>query len=209
VESLEPAPVRVKGATLVFTKADGRVTEATTDQKGEYSLLIDPESRYTVTVKVRHNCWVHRPSFKLTAGARLNLDFTVVFCPYADGEPPPGTVLQHCPPTGMSYREDRVPLGGDASDYLIVAFGNCHVENGTVIYKPLAIATYPDAVLPVTISFDAYTIKADFVELKKAERVLKVTGRVTITDGRNAPSRTASCVSLKLIGPHPRIVQCE
>jgi hypothetical protein len=218
----------VPGATVSFLRSDGQSVKVTTNQLGEYEVLLDPEYDYTMAVAGQQLCAMHRPPFRALRGSALKFDFRTTICGIIDGvfvrgsdsKPHDDRFLyrqyyrsaydSHAP---YWFFEESVALGDGDYPWVVVAFGERDEDQHGVSYGPFRIppnimklAKYR---LPVTIRFDTYTVQANGVKLDQKTRILRAEGGVLIADGLNDQPPEATCVLFDLSRKEPRPAQCK
>jgi hypothetical protein len=205
-------PERVNGAKVIFRDADGRIVQAIANKIGEYEASLTPERDYTITVEGMSVCAMHRPAFRAKAGVSLRFDFVTTICGIIDhiriGPPiSESDDFRHYydTPTPYWFFEERVPIGEDHRN-LIIAFG-AQKQDTSVTYGPFHVPKY-QGVLPVTVSFGTYTVRADKAVLDRRALTLLIEGNVSVADGGTAPPRTERCVMLHL-DAEPQVQSCE
>jgi hypothetical protein len=232
VSVLDDETALVPGALILFQRSDGQNVKVTTNQVGEYEVVLDPEYDYTVAVGGNALCEIHRPEFRPKPGSALRFDFTTTVCGIIDYRvttAPPGTksVLKPEPKPNDSrphyrqyYRssydskapywffEESIALGKKEDQWLVIAFGE-RDEDGQIKYGPFLLPKSPAIHLPVTISFGTYSVRADRAEWDQKRRTLRAEGNVAVADGLNHPPRRASCVLLDLHRTPPKPKGCQ
>jgi hypothetical protein len=218
----------VQGAIVSFLRSDGEYLKVTTNEAGQYEVLLDPGYDYTMTVAGQALCEMHRPPFRPRRGSVLKFDFTTTICGIID------VVFQgesHSKPNDdrrfyrQYYRssydsrapywffEESVALGKAEDSWLVVAFGERDEDQHGIRYGPFRlrhhIPGFSPNRLPVTLRFGTYTVQADAVKLNQKTRTLRAEGSVSIADGLNHPSREASCIVFDLNRPVPLPKQCR
>lgn len=192
----------VPGATVSFLRSDGQSVEVTTNQRGEYEVLLDSEYDYTMAVVGQMLCAMHRPPFRPLRNSALKFDFRTTNCGIIDGfwakpsHSRPHDDRFYYRPYYRSEYDSRVPywffeesvaLGEGDYPWLVVAFGQRNDDGHRVSYGPFRIWPNPMELakyrLPVTIRFDTYTVQADLVNWDQNARMLRAEGGVLIADG--------------------------
>lgn len=146
----------VPGAVVTFLRTDGQMVKVTTNQAGEYEVLLDPEYGYTMVVAGKQLCAMHRPPFRPRRGSVLKFDFTTTICGIIDGvysghsESKPNddrwlyrTYYKSSYDSNAPYWffEESVALGKDADPWLVVAFGEREQAQLGVRYGPFVSLT--------------------------------------------------------------------
>lgn len=212
-------PARLGGAKIVFQDADGSAVETVTNSTGEYTASLTPGHDYTVSVTSKGFCPVHRPVFRLSPNSIVRFDFTItLLCPgdriawstkhdktERDAERDDLYINSSIP----YYFEESVTLGTSHLRTLIIAFGKRNKGDLRVEYAPLPSREHPEIRMPVTITFDTYTVKADSAVIDRRTRVLRAEGNVYVADGTDSPSHVESCVTLRLDDAEPRVQSCS
>jgi hypothetical protein len=214
---------RVAGARVLFQGSDGRNFKATTNQVGEYEVVLDAMKEYTLSVGGQQLCQLHRPAFLAKPGSALRFNFSSSICGIIDGVliVPPGVAHNdnrpyyraYCPSDDKNYPywsfEEGIPLRNENDGWIVIAFGS-RVDEGKVRYGPFRMRQHVPGTplfLPVTISFDTYTIRADTAVLDRRGGVLKAEGHVE--DGTASSAKSQSCVSIALSAEQPRPEMCS
>ncbi len=221
VSELTDGLTRVNGAKLFFRRSDGQTVVTTTNKSGEYHVSLDPGYSYTVSLTADQLCSSHRPEFRPVPGQIVKFDFTTTRCGYIDTRihPNPGPTglkpndnrlyyrLYYETPSPHWFFEQSIAFGRDPAQELLIAFGK---RDGSmqVRYGPFHNREYPQSVLPVVVSFDTYTIRADSVVLDSRTRILRAEGNVSVADG-GSQARTESCVMLRLDDTEPEPHRCQ
>lgn len=197
---------RLGGTKVVFRPTDGTAVEVVSNQVGEYEAFLKEGKDYTVSLVSHGLCNIHRPLFRVKYGAVLRFDFTTTFgqniglvLEQSSVHPYPTNELPFCD-------EEAVPLGKSHERSLVLGFGMYSKDGTTSRYDGLPVTGKSGSRLPVTISFDTHTIRADTVLLDRKARVLRAEGNVSTADGTAAAPQAASCVMLRLsdVYPHPQ-----
>jgi len=184
-------PVRLKGAKVIFKADTGDVQETVTHENGVFSITLRAEVTYTVSVESRGIWGVHRPPFRLLPDARVQFNFVVGVLHSSDS-----------PPEALPKEDQRV--FGDK--VLIVASGPTEEQDEQIRYKSFQMVEKP---IPVTISFDTYTVRAQMAVLDRRTNVLRAEGNVSIEDGSSASAMKSPCVTLRSIRSAFKIENCE
>jgi hypothetical protein len=201
-------PLKVNGATIIFHSHDGTEVRAVTNSEGRYETFLETGKEYDVTMSSMGMYTMHRPTFKPAAGVNLKFDFLTA--PAANIDVFTNNPSHLHPSETLPYRdEETVAIGKRPTESLIIAFGILKREKSRRTYKALPVDGYPKASLPVTISFDTYTIHAAKATLDKNSRVLEAEGNVVITDGSDSPPKLLNCMQLRLGDQRPRPRQCR
>lgn len=193
-------------AKLIFRSADGQEVVAYPDN-GEYEAVLKGGRAYTAALLSYSLCNIQRPLFSVNPGQRLRLDFTTTLGKNINFHVEDQHVVPHPSREHPFYDEKTIPVGSDAQNNLIVGFGIVNVGDTWEKYESLPIGS-AGGHLPVTISFDLYTISADTAVLDKTKNILRAEGNVSIADGTGTPPRTASCVMLLLKEAQPHVELC-
>jgi hypothetical protein len=201
--------VPVARVKLTFSGELGKSVDVSTDPFGIYSASL-PDDVYRIRVHWIGECSiVRRAAFKLASGDRLTFDFLLVPCPIVDTEKVEVQLegLDNVSSTGPSERMD-VPLDKQQPSYreqviaaapgqrpeIIVSFGKYDHAGDKITYFSLDHATtarsasgvaVPSLPLPVTITVDRYTIRAQTVELSQGAMAFRATGNVSFSNGKN------------------------
>jgi len=209
-----------------FLRSDGEKFKATTNNVGAYEILLDPGYDYTVTAAGNQVCAIHRPVFRPKPGSALKFDFTTTMCgnieyrvvgePRSDLKKNDNRLLfrqyyrgSYDPNVPYWFFEESIAVGESKDDlWLVVAFGQ-RDGDAQVKYGPFRVPKFPVSRLPVTISFDTYTVQADSAVFDQKNRTLRVEGDVLVADGTNDPPRKASCVLLDLRKTQPLPTVCQ
>lgn len=211
---------RVSGAKVWFQRNDGQTFVATTNEIGEYETLLTSGYDYTITIAGKQLCAIHRPSLKPKPGSRLRFDFTTTYCGdigvRMTGQPSVAGPNDNRPyyrhyyetPSPHWFFEESLARGEHPNRDLVMAFGT-RKGNSQIEYGPFHIRGYPQSLLPVTISFDTYTVQADAATLNQESRVMTALGHVLVADGSDSQPRTAACVMLRLDDPELHPQACE
>jgi hypothetical protein len=221
VSELTDGLTRVSEAKLLFRRSDGQTVVAITNRFGEYHVHLDPGYNYTVSLTADQLCSSHRPEFHPLPGQILKFDFTTTRCGYIDTrvQSHPGATglkpndnrlyyrLYYDTPSPRWFFEQSITFGRGAAREMLIAFGK-RDGNARVRYGPFHNREYPQSVLPVVVSFDTYTIRADSVVLDSRTRILRAEGNVSLADG-TSQTRTESCVMLRLDEAEPEPHQCQ
>ncbi|HTY85590.1 MAG TPA: hypothetical protein VMB19_15325 [Silvibacterium sp.] len=112
------------------------------------------------------------------------------------------------------HDEETFDFGPNPTHKLMLAFGIFNQKDGKVTYESLPVPAPPPPItprnyLPVTISFDTYTITATTVVLDRKTRELRADGTVWIADGSSSPPRLVSCAVVRLDDAEPQVHECE
>lgn len=216
---------RVPGATVLFQSSDGHDFRATTNQVGEYEVALDAMKEYTVTVAGRQLCQVHRPPFLAKSGAALELNFASTICGFIDRVVVvPRNIahndnrfyyLPYYPSDDKGYPywffEEAISMAADKERWAVVAFGS-RTDKGQISYGPFRIRAHTSGgpiFLPVTISFDTYTIRADGAVLDRKANTIKAEGNVNIENGTASSARSESCIMVPLSIEQPSPQACN
>jgi hypothetical protein len=206
---------RLAGAKVAFQDSDGSAVETVTNSTGEYTASLIPGHDYAVSVTSTGFCAVHRPASLLRPSSTVRFDFTmtplcagdrIAWSPNNDKTAQEDAYFNSSIPY---YFEERVALGKSHLRTLIIAFGKRNKTDALVEYFPLPSREHPEVRMPVTITFDTYTVKADSAVIERGTRVLRADGNVSVADGTDSPQRTASCVALRLDDPDPQVQTCQ
>jgi hypothetical protein len=206
---------RLSKATVTFEINNGTKVEVNVNGDGEYHAALLQEGEYTASVRSQGMCTVHRPPFHWKSGEMLRFDFMTVICPDIDliGMPESvdgdekGNISGESRDTLMFYKERNIYFGTHDEKSLMIAFGASIREGDQVRYQsydsllgrsPIFPSRLPEGHLPVTVRFENFTISSDTAVLNKRDRLLVTAGNVSISDGTNTPSRTASCMLVDL-----------
>jgi hypothetical protein len=199
--------VRVKDANIVFERPNGINVTATTSDVGEYATTLPSEYSYTVTVTAKGFCPVHRPAFVSSSYSSLKFDFTLTAkCPgdrIVVGKPE----LYFETPI-PAYFEEGIALGKHGKSQLIISFGMRTKSDHGIQYVSLHV-TDKGAVLPVTLSFGTYTIRADHAVFDRDTGVVLAEGNVSIADGTDRAPQRRVCTALKLHESNPKPKDCR
>lgn len=199
--------VPVSGASLSFYKEGDAQEErkAITENNGRYSIDL-PQGTYRILLHWFGNCAeIHRAPFTLDSKQHFQFDFLVASCGIADTErfevPLQGdptlsseTRSQINAPSRKEgvYQEQCFSRDSHGRPEILVSFGQSESRDEQVTYYPLQeqvvknlsqkspIVPKP---LPVTITFDRYTIRALTVVLKKNSMEFEARGDVSVSDG--------------------------
>lgn len=216
---------RVPGAWVLFQGSDGHDFKATTNQVGEYEVVLGATKEYTLSVGGQQLCQLHRPAFLAKPGSVLTFNFASPLCGFIDGVRivPPGVAhndnrpyyLAYYPSEDKNYPfwpfEESIPLNNENDRWLVIAFGS-RIDQSRVRYGPFRVRQHfpgAAALLPVTISFDTYTIRADNAVLDRKSKTLEAEGHVSIEDGTASPAKSESCVLISLRTEQPRPEMCS
>jgi len=187
----------IKNATIVFTPDTGGPVEVKSDDVGQFSVFLPSGKTYSVAVAAPGFFVVHRPPFRMREGMKLKFDFMVTVFEIHDSE---GTA----PPGEYSgFAEKQVEFGSEAA---IIISGHRKENEEQIQYHSLLARENP---LPVTISFDTYTIKAERAVLDRRSNVLTAEGHVSIEDGSEKPPQKLSCIVLRTVDNAPKIEPCQ
>jgi hypothetical protein len=187
-----------------FHRSDGQNFRAITNSVDAYELFLDPGYDYTVTAGGDQLCAIHRSVFRPKPGSAFKFDFTTTMCGHIEyrvvGEPPSDLKKNDNRLLFRQYYrssydrnvpcwffEETIALGESKDDqWLVVAFGQ-RDGDAQVKYGPFRVPKFPISCLPVTISFDTYTVQADSAVFDQKNRTLQVEGDVLVADGTNDP----------------------
>jgi hypothetical protein len=205
VEVIQSGAVVPWGTDIVFSGSGGK--EYTTRAgSGHYLISLPAPDVYRVRMQIG-DCWLSRAAFHLKPGEKLELRFLGVACPsieFTTSNIPleanrpllPPEVPPLCTfPDGLPvwYREQRFkadPFGHRPE--VVVSFGRCEQSGEGVTYFDLDASLiremHPkaagDASMPVAITTERYTVRADQVTWTSREFNFYASGNVTIEDGR-------------------------
>ncbi len=180
---------RLPGARITFQPENGDPLETLTDGKGEFSISLPANVNYTITVESRGLVPVHRPPFRVKPGTTLKFDFRLIIQASEN----------------FSRGEDRFHYDGNV---FIVFYGSREFEDGLTSTRYGALRII-DNLLPVTLSFDVYTIRSDGAFLDQKTGVFQAKGNVLVEDGSGTPPQKASCTVVHPATPVPRIEPCQ
>jgi hypothetical protein len=159
----------VPGSTVSFLRSDGQSMKVTTNQLGEYEVLLDPDYDYTMAV-AGQLCAMHRPPFQPLRGSALKFDFRTTICGFIDGVFVRGsdskphddrffyrryyrsTYDSHAP---YWFFEESVALGDGDYPWVVIAFGERYEDQHVVSYGPFRIplrANIPETGLVLLIN---------------------------------------------------------
>jgi hypothetical protein len=206
-------PAGITGARVSFVASDGTVEEATTNKRGEYELLLKPDVLYTVTVRSGPTCELHRPEFRPVSGSIIEFDFLIPSeITYVDWEihgSVPARAKLIRPTPKVPYCDEEKMSFGNPPRNLIIWYGIFRAKQDSDIFDSLPVTRFPGKYLPVTISYQTYTIRADKVEFNKKSQELTATGNVSVADGSSPESMLAPCASMRLGDATPHVRRCE
>jgi len=202
----------IEGAKLTFSGSDGSVLDTTTNTKGEYEVLLKPGLQYRVTVVSGPTCILHRPAFLAKSREPLWFDFVVPSeIKYVDwsirGKQRAGTKLVR-PTLKVPYCDEETISFGNPPRDLVISYGMFDSNKDVDTYYSLPISKFPGKQVQATISYEAYTIRAERIEFHRKSDELAAIGKVSITDGGSSQVRVVSCVKLRLRG-ETRPEECE
>jgi hypothetical protein len=213
VSMMSDTPEGIKGARLSFVASDGTVVAATTNNKGEYQVLLKAEIEYNVTVVSGPACELHRPQFRPGSGSTIRFDFVVPSeITYVDwdihGSVPAG--MKSTRPTAkVPYCDEEIMSFGKPPHDLIISYGIFRSKQDSDIFESLPMTRFPGKYLPVTVSYQTSTIRADEVEFSRKNKELTATGNVSIADGSSSEPILAPCVTMQLGDTTPHVRRCE
>jgi hypothetical protein len=200
--------VLLTDATIEFRSADGATlgyTIATmTNEAGVYSASLEPGLDYTVTVTKKGFCRTRRPFFRVNPGSTIRFDFTLTTqCPgdrWVVGAPDKESFddAYFDSPLPYYFEEEIALAKSRRGRSLMIVFGTRRKGPGRVEYSSLPIKAHPEDHLPVTISFDTYTVRSDTAVLDRNTRVLRAEGHVSVEDGSDSAPVASPCVALQL-----------
>jgi hypothetical protein len=210
---MSDTPEGIKGVKLSFVTSNGTVVETTTNNKGEYQVLLKAELEYNVTVVSGPACELHRPQFRPASGSTIRFDFVVPSeITYVDwdihGSVPSGTKITR-PTVKVPYCDEETMSFGNPPHDLIISYGIFRSKPESDIFDSLPMTRFPGKYLPVTISYQTSTIRADEVEFVRKNKELTATGNVSIADGSSSEPMLASCVTIQLGDTTPYARRCE
>ena len=99
-----------------------------TDHNGKYRVSLNPNRNYTVEVRARGFCPVHRPTFRPISGQLLTLDFSLAVCTNIDP-------VNGCVGDREIRKKPWEEMGNRVRHYH--RFGRRHVEGGIINYQSL------------------------------------------------------------------------
>jgi hypothetical protein len=109
------------------------------------------------------------------------------------------------------FFEECIPYGKEGRR-MVIAFGERSGE-GLVNYGPFRVRSQipglPPISLPVTVSFDTYTITADSVTVDSKAHRLKAEGFVSVTAGSLAETTNSHLIIMPLADSQPSIAPCQ
>lgn len=171
---------------------------------------------------------INRAPFRIDAGVHLTFDFVVMACPIDDpvimrqpiGDEAKESVSPRTPnpmnvPTSEQaekYQEQLIPAQQNQWPEIIVSFGKCDNQVNEVHYFPLhqlvikRPTNTPPLVplsLPVTITVDRYTLRAEALVLDKRNMIFRASGQVSVSDGVQVTS--ARSAILRFSGGEPKV----
>jgi hypothetical protein len=222
VWGLQTIPLAGAVVELISISDEGLKYQASTDSTGRYTIAA-PTGTYKMLLSWMggDDCSeIHRASFRLDAGANLVFGFLVMQCPFSEPvitkeliEKADKKHVETRPPNPMNvpvteqtekYQEQLIPAEQNRWPEIIVSFGKYDNRPGEIRYfpfhqtlmNPFAIPNPPVPLsLPVTVTVDRYTLRAESVILEKRTMVFKARGQVSVSDGMrttNAESATLS-----------------
>jgi hypothetical protein len=200
--------VRLSFAKIEFRSADGATVTTTANDFGEYTVSLDAGLDYTITVTAMGFCPAHRPFVRLNAGRAIKFDFILTtICPGdrivwgGDKENRDDLYFASSIPY---YFEESLALGKNHGRCLIIVFGTRRKGQDLIEYASLPIThdrvvvavpfQGPGIHLPVTISFDTYTVRSETAVLDRKTRVLEAQRKCF---GRGWQRLRADCVVLR------------
>jgi len=190
-------PLLIRGAKVTFTSETGVPTTVSTDDEGKFRAQLPSEVKYAVTVEAKGLWPVHRPNFRVVPGKTLKFDFLLLLQMIIDTE-------GISPEERLGFNEDKINLGNSE---IVVASGRRTIPiGGNTNYHSIPIG---DGRLPVTISFGAYTVRADAAEFDQNTGVLRAEGSVLVEDGSGAEGERSSCVDLRVTSEEVKIKPCH
>ncbi len=195
------------GARLVFS-GEGKEKEYETEagNDGRYEIFLPAPDVYRVKMALG-NCYLSRSAFHLKPGEKLEFRFVGVNCPHIEWStsniplqtnrlllppeiPPFCTFPDDLP---VWYREKR--FEADPSSHrpeIVLSFGRCEQSPRGVIYFGVDPSRFPgplprptgDLLLPVAITTETFTIRADQVKWPGKGVAFYASGNVTVEDGK-------------------------
>lgn len=194
---------RIVGATITLQGRERSVT-LTSSGAGAYSGRLVPGT-YTAVVNYQSGyCSARRGPFTLRAGSTVQFDFQLLSCPIVDR-------VDAVPLTELPSR-DFYPRGYDCQEFnpnapdvlpyrLVVCFGYREEEGGVFRYKGL---TQQGNWLPVLITYNLMTVRADSAGYNARKQTLTAEGHVVYQDGWR--TRTGRSLKVVVRGSRPQAV---
>lgn len=209
---------RVPNTLLSFLGSNGATTAIDADRKGEYSVKLSSGQSYSLTVKSRLFCPVHRPPFDARPGRRVKFDIVLVLpCPteiFFSGPDEEAAETDFCATAGSYYCEQRLTIEGKVPVRMVIRFCSRQTEDGNLFFSSDRKASPGEKSgnldrSPLIVAFDTYTVLAKNVMVDQQKKILIARGNVSITHDDGEVSAGAPCMSIHFGNQEPAIQSCD